>query len=622
MGSIEEALAALDLLEPGERPNYTEVAKTYGVHRSTLSKRHRGVQQSREAQYEAQSNLNHQQSKQLIQWIDELTERGLPPTHEMLRNFAKEISGQKPGKNWPGRWLKSHNDKITTRYATGIDCLRKRADSAFKYSLYFAMVARKIEEYGIEPQYMYNMDEKGFLIGILQKDKRIFSRHRYELGGVRQRIQDGNRDWITAIGCICADGTALSPCLIYQAVSEDIRSIWVEDFNPREHGCFFTSSPSGWTNDELGYKWLTTLFDRETKEKAKRKWRLLFIDGHGSHITMKFINYCDANRIFLTLYPSHSTHTLQPLDVSLFGPLAKAYSNELDQLIFDYQGFCRLSKRDFFSLFWRAWGKAFTPKNIQSGWRATGLHPWDPEVVLARFSKDEDERPSSSESGRSVLAADDWRRIRGLLKEVVIDSHDKKVRKLNDTLMALSTENILLKLRCKGLEKAIMKKQKKGNRGKALMSELRAPENGGAIFYSPSKVQRARELQAEKEHAAELHRTMREEDKARRQAEKAEKTHLMDKKREEKRLNKEIRLREQEEKKRQKEDDRIARQANLQLQNDTRQAQKGKKKTNKATIIEEEENISSLGVPEALEVVPPINRRGRQLRLPQRYRDD
>jgi hypothetical protein len=58
MGSIEEALVALDLLEPGERPNYTEVAKTYGVHRSTLSKRHRGVQQSREAQYCFLSSLD------------------------------------------------------------------------------------------------------------------------------------------------------------------------------------------------------------------------------------------------------------------------------------------------------------------------------------------------------------------------------------------------------------------------------------------------------------------------------------------------------------------------------------------------------------------------------------
>jgi hypothetical protein len=60
--------------------------------------------------------------------------------------------------------------------------------------------------------------------------------------------------------------------------------------------------------------------------------------------------------------------------------------------------------------------------------------------------------------------------------------------------MALFTENILFKLRYKGLKKVIIKKEKKGNRGKALMSKLRAPEDGGAIFYSPSKVQRAREL--------------------------------------------------------------------------------------------------------------------------------
>jgi hypothetical protein len=35
MGSIEEALTALDLLEHGKRPNYAKVAKNYGVHRSS-----------------------------------------------------------------------------------------------------------------------------------------------------------------------------------------------------------------------------------------------------------------------------------------------------------------------------------------------------------------------------------------------------------------------------------------------------------------------------------------------------------------------------------------------------------------------------------------------------------
>lgn len=36
---------------------------------------------------------------------------------------------------------------------------------------------------------------------------------------------------------------------------------------------------------------------RQTKEKARRRWRLLISNGHGSHITIKFIDFCDANKI-------------------------------------------------------------------------------------------------------------------------------------------------------------------------------------------------------------------------------------------------------------------------------------------------------------------------------------
>jgi hypothetical protein len=35
---------------------------------------------------------------------------------------------------------------------------------------------------------MYNMDKKGFLIGILSKQKRIFSRRRYKEGGIKQML--------------------------------------------------------------------------------------------------------------------------------------------------------------------------------------------------------------------------------------------------------------------------------------------------------------------------------------------------------------------------------------------------------------------------------------------------
>ena len=87
--------------------------------------------------------------------------------------------------------------------------------------------------------------------------------------------------------------------------------------------------------------------------------------------------------------------------------------------------------------------------------------------------------------------------------------YNEKAQKLNDSIKALSTENILLKMRCKGLENAVLLDQKRRNRSKPLFSDLPSVEDGGAIFYSPNKVQRVRDLQAEKEEAAHQARIQR-----------------------------------------------------------------------------------------------------------------
>ena len=67
----------------------------------------------------------------------------------------------------------------------GLDYNRSRADSVFKYLLYFELLRKKIEQYKVEPQHTYNIDEKGFLIRILLKIKRIFSRRRYKEGLIK-----------------------------------------------------------------------------------------------------------------------------------------------------------------------------------------------------------------------------------------------------------------------------------------------------------------------------------------------------------------------------------------------------------------------------------------------------
>ncbi len=68
------------------------------------------------------------------------------------------------------------------------------------------------------------------------------------------------------------------------------------------------------------------IFDRHTEQKAGKLHRLLLVDGHSSHVNLRFVNYCDKHRILLVILPPHSTHRLQPLDVGIFSP---AYSKDI-----------------------------------------------------------------------------------------------------------------------------------------------------------------------------------------------------------------------------------------------------------------------------------------------------
>ena len=86
-------------------------------------------------------------------------------------------------------------------------------------------------------------------------------------------VHDGSRDWLTVAATMCADGTALAPLLIYQSDAGTIQDSWLRDFDLEEQDCFFSSSDSGWTSDEIGSKWLQELFDTRTAAKARRNWR-------------------------------------------------------------------------------------------------------------------------------------------------------------------------------------------------------------------------------------------------------------------------------------------------------------------------------------------------------------
>lgn len=83
---------------------------------------------------------------------------------------------------------------------------------------------------------------------------------------------------------------------------------------------------------------------------------------------------CYINRIHLLYLPAHTSHVLQPLDQSVFGPLKTAYRKELGYLE-QWNDSTVVGKRNFLSCYRKARQSALTAQNIRAGWKSTGLWP-------------------------------------------------------------------------------------------------------------------------------------------------------------------------------------------------------------------------------------------------------
>jgi hypothetical protein len=477
MEVIDKVIEDLESQESGPQYPYQKYATKWGVDRSTLSRRHRGVSRSMTAGHDTLKNLNTIQQQELVQHIRRLTEQGLPPTREMIRNFGSAIAIKPVSKSWVTRFINENHVHLISRWSTDMDHTRHRADSGLKYKQYFDALFDRINYYKILPSNTYNMDEKGFMIGVINKGKRVFEKSVFERGGMKQFTQDGNREWTTILATICADGTWVAPSAIFAAKRGNIREHWVKDLQPEEH---------------YGVAWVKDVFNRYTQEKARRGWRLLILDGHGSHVTLQFIEFCTENKIILAVFPAHSTHTLQPRDVGMLGPLSTAYSSQLVRHQQQAQGSLPIRKGDFISPFWPAFTSTFTKKNIKSSFKATGIWPMDSSVITKKFEPSTPPNQTTQEaSGRPSPAT--WRHMGRLVERTATESSPGTAQKLTSSFHRLSTLNKLQEEEIRGLKASLGIKNKRTKRGNPLPLPLLNQNAGGAALYSPHSVRVAKE---------------------------------------------------------------------------------------------------------------------------------
>jgi len=86
------------------------------------------------------------------------------------------------------------------------------------------------------------------------------------------------------------------------------------------------------------------------------------------------------NNIITLCMPPYSSHLLQPLDVSCFGPLKKAYGRQVENLVRSYIN--HITKLELLPAFKAAFEAAITEQNIRAGFQGSGLVPFSPNNVL------------------------------------------------------------------------------------------------------------------------------------------------------------------------------------------------------------------------------------------------
>ena len=80
--------------------------------------------------------------------------------------------------------------------------------------------------------------------------------------------------------------------------------------------------------------------------------------------------------------PPHSSHILQPLDLAAFSPTKRLYRSHIAELS-RIDDAAPVKKARFLTCYYQARLEGLNTSNIEAGWMAAGIYPWNPAKPLS-----------------------------------------------------------------------------------------------------------------------------------------------------------------------------------------------------------------------------------------------
>jgi len=331
--------------------------------------------------------LSIEEEKELVEFLLKCSKMGYGKTRSQVMKLVEATmkkNGRKDCHISPGWWsgFSKRWPTLSLRKGDSFSIAREKMTTRSVFESYFQMLKETIEKYNLtdKPAQIYNCDESGMPLD--HKLPKTIT-----LKGVKKvrQITTGNKTQITILGCVSATGQTIPPMVVFSG----------KRFNHELSigevpGTLYGMSDSGWMDSELFSNWFSSQF---LKHAVSSRPLMLILDGHSSHYTLELIKTATENDVIIFCLPPHTTANSQPLDTSCFGPLKVYWGEVCQEFMFKNPGRV-ITKFQFSSLFAEAWSKGMSISNICSGFRHTGIYPFNPDVVMKNLPQDDDTRDS------------------------------------------------------------------------------------------------------------------------------------------------------------------------------------------------------------------------------------
>jgi hypothetical protein len=118
------------------------------------------------------------------------------------------------GQCWVSQFIKRYDD-LQSKYNCKYDYQRAKCEDPTLIQGWFKCIEDTKAQYGILDEDIWNFDETGCQIGVITTAKVVT---RTDRAGRPRTVQPGNREWVTIIETISAQGDTIPPLVIFEAI--------------------------------------------------------------------------------------------------------------------------------------------------------------------------------------------------------------------------------------------------------------------------------------------------------------------------------------------------------------------------------------------------------------------